>query len=78
MSLPYSLHLQQFCSPLLSFFWFVPGFVEVDQIIQGLLRVWVSVTEFEAAAFKGFEKEWFCFSVMALLFVRNREVFLGL
>ena len=52
MSLFKIFNLFQFFSPLVGFFWFVPGFVEVDQIIQRLLRVRVSVTEFEAAAFE--------------------------
>jgi hypothetical protein len=30
MSLFYSFYLREFCSPLFGFFWFVPGFVEVD------------------------------------------------
>jgi hypothetical protein len=29
----------------------------------------MSVAEFEAAAFEGFKKEWFCFIVITLLFV---------
>ena len=31
--------------------------------------MWVSVTEFEAAAFEGFEEKWFCFIIAVLLFV---------
>jgi len=42
---------RQFGSPLFGFFWFVPGFVEVDEVVYRLLRVWVHVTEFEPAAF---------------------------
>ena len=36
----------------------------------------VSVTEFETAAFEGFEKEWFSFSVVTLLFVKYSHVVL--
>jgi hypothetical protein len=39
--------------------------------------VWVGVTEFETAAFKGFEKEWFGFVVITLLFVEYGEFFSG-
>jgi hypothetical protein len=46
--------LCQFCSPVVGFFWFVPGLVEVDQVIKRLQRVRVSVTKFETAAFDGF------------------------
>jgi len=34
MSLPYILHLWQFCSPLFSFFRTAPGFVVLDDLIQ--------------------------------------------
>jgi len=40
---------RQFASPLVGFFWFVPGYVEVDGVSHGLKYVWVDVTEFEAA-----------------------------
>jgi hypothetical protein len=34
MSLCHSFCLGKFCSPLCSFFWFVPGFVEVDHTLD--------------------------------------------
>ena len=34
----------------------------------------VSVTEFQAAAFEGFEEEWFGFGVITLLFVQHSQV----
>jgi hypothetical protein len=37
----------------------------------------MGVTEFEAAAVEGFEKEWFCFVVIILLFVKHRQIILG-
>ena len=36
--------------------------------------MWVNVTEFETTAFEGFEKEWFCFSVITLFFVEYAQV----
>ena len=53
-----------FGSPLFGFFWFVPGFVEANEVVKRILRMGVSVTELEAAAFEDFEKEWFCFSLI--------------
>jgi hypothetical protein len=38
----------------------------------------VGIPEFETAAFEGFEKEWFCFSVITLLFVQHGEFVHGL
>jgi hypothetical protein len=58
-------------------FWFVPGFVEVDEVVPRFYRVWMGVTEFETAAFEGFEKKWFCFVVISLLFIEHGEVILG-
>jgi hypothetical protein len=51
MSLFKIFHLYQFCSPLLGFFWFVSGFVDVDQVLDILFVVWVYVTESGAEAF---------------------------
>jgi hypothetical protein len=48
--------LCHFGSPLFGFFWFVPGFVEGDEIVYRFYSMWVSVTESEAAAFESFEK----------------------
>ena len=70
-------HLCKFCSPLFSFFWFVPGFVEVDQVVKRLLSVWVSVTKFETAAFECLNQEWLCFVVITLLFIKYSQVVLG-
>jgi len=56
MSLYFSFCLYQFDPPLFRFFWLVAGFVEVDQVVQRLDCMWVSVTKFEAAAFDGFDK----------------------
>jgi hypothetical protein len=55
MSLFHTLCVRQFCSPLGGFFWFVPGFVEGDQVVPGFQCVWVSVTEFQTPAFDGFD-----------------------
>ena len=54
MSLPCSFCLWQFCPPLLSFFRFVPGFVEYNQVVQRLYCMWVGVAEFETVVFEGF------------------------
>ena len=55
MAFFYNFCLRQLCSPLLSLFWFVPGFVESDQVVKRLQCVWVGVTKFETAAFDYFE-----------------------
>ena len=55
ISVSYDLQLCKFCSPFVSFFWFVPGFVEGDEVVPRLDCIWMRVTEFEAAAFEGFE-----------------------
>jgi len=34
LSLFYSFRLWQFCSPLIGSFWFIPGFVEVDWLLE--------------------------------------------
>ena len=47
MSLFHSFRLHHFCSPLFGFFGLIQGFVEFDEDLDGLPRVWVSVTEFE-------------------------------
>ena len=49
MSLFHSFRSREFCSPLFGFLRFVPGFVEVDQIPNRLLRMRVLVTGFEAS-----------------------------
>ena len=45
--------LCHFYSPLVGFFWFVPGIIEFDEGVPRLWRAWVSGTEFEVGAFVG-------------------------
>ena len=61
-----------------SFFWFAPGFVEIDYILDGLLCMRVFVSEFDKSTFDCFDKEWFCFFVIALLYIQQGQIILGL
>ena len=54
MSLSHSLCLRQFCPPLFGFLRFVRGFVEFDQVIDGLLGVWMRFSELQIVAFDYF------------------------
>jgi hypothetical protein len=67
ISLPHVLFLRQFCSPLLGFIQFAPGFIEVDYVVTLFSYMWVSVTESEEAPSQSFNEKRFCLIVSSLL-----------
>ena len=56
--------------PLFGLLRLAPDFVEINQVMPWLQRVWVGVTEFEAAAFDGFELQILGLFVFVLLCLR--------
>jgi len=73
MSLACILCLRQFCSPLLGFFRLVPGFVRSIKLFSdsNVNECGGDVTEFEAAAFDGFNYQWLRFCIASLHLVSN-------